>query len=132
MKILLIVTLLVSTVFAKSYKDFAQKMNYETNYEIALQKAKKEKKDIMFFLIANFCPWCIKFEKKVLSKKKIDAIIQKKYIPLIINREEKNFPNVFNSAVVPTIHFVDYKSAKIKKTIIGYNKKSEFIDIITK
>ena len=132
MRTLLIIALIASTIFAKSYKDFAKDMNYETSYEVALEKAKKEKKDIMFFLVANFCPWCIKFEKRVLSKKNIDIKIHKKYIPLIINREEKKFPEVFNSAVVPTIHFVDYKTAKIKKTIIGYNKKSEFIDIITK
>ena len=132
MKTLMIIILLVSSIFAKSYKDFAKDMNYETNYEVALKKAKEQKKDIMFFLIANFCPWCVKFEKRVLSKKDINHIIHKKYIPLIINKEEKNFPEVFNAPVVPTIHFVDYKTAKIIKTIVGYNNRKEFIDIIKK
>lgn len=132
MKTLMIMILLVSSIFAKSYKDFAQDMNYETNYEVALKKAKDQKKDIMFFLIANFCPWCVKFEKKVLSKKDINTIIHTKYIPLIVNREEKNFPKVFDAPVVPTIYFVDYKTSKIKKTIVGYNNKAKFINIINK
>ena len=132
MKILMIVILLVSSIFAKSYKDFAKDMNYEINYEVALKKAKEQEKDIMFFLVANFCPWCTKFEKKVLGKKDINDIIHKKYIPLIINREEKNFPEVFSAPVVPTIYFVDYKTTNIKKTITGYSNRKEFIDIIKK
>ena len=132
MKTLLIVSLLVSSIFAKSYKEFAKEVNYETNYEVALKKAKEQKKDIMFFMVANFCPWCVKFEKKVLSKKDTNAQIHKKYIPLIINREEKKFPKVFDSPIVPTIHFVDYETSKIKKTIVGYNKKDVFLDTINK
>lgn len=132
MKVLLIVGLLISSVFAKSYKDFAKQMNYETSYEVALKKAKEQKKDIMFFMIANFCPWCIKFEKKVLSKKDIDAKIKAKYIPLIVNREEKNFPVKFDVPTIPTVHFVDYKNENIKKTIVGYNNKDQFIYEISK
>ena len=84
----------------------------------------------MFIMVANFCPWCQKFEKKVLSKKKIDVKIHKKYIPLIINREEKNFPEEFNSPFIPVMYFVDYKTNKIKKKVVGYNNKADFIDMV--
>jgi thioredoxin-related protein len=130
MKAFLILALLMSGVFAKSYKEFASKMNYETNYEVALKKAKEQKKDIMFFMIANFCPWCIKFEKRILTKNDIDTQIKKKYIPLIINREERDFPKVFDVPVVPAVHFVDYKTEEIKQTVVGYNNRYKFLGII--
>ena len=130
MKTLLIIALLAISLFGKNYKDFAKEHNYETNYEVALKKAKEQKKDVMFIMVANFCPWCQKFEKKVLSKKKIDVKIHKKYIPLIINREEKNFPEEFNSPFIPVMYFVDYKTNKIKKKVVGYNNKADFIDIV--
>ncbi|MEA3554430.1 MAG: thioredoxin family protein [Campylobacterota bacterium] len=130
MKTLLIIALLAASLFGKNYKDFAKDHNYETNYEVALKKAKEQKKDVMFIMVANFCPWCQKFEKRVLSKKKIDAQIHKKYIPLIINREEKNFPKEFESPFIPVMYFVDYKTNTIKKKVVGYNNKADFISIV--
>lgn len=132
MKALLIIALLTSSIFAKSYKDFAAKMNYETSYEVALKKAKEQKKDIMFFMVANFCPWCIKFEKRVLAKKDIDLKVKSKFIPLIINREEKNFPVKFKTPVVPAVYFVSYKDEKVTNKVVGYNNKDEFYSIINK
>ena len=130
MKTLLIITLLITSVFAKNYKEFAKEFKYETSYEVALKKAKEQKKDVMFIMVANFCPWCQKFEKRVLSKKNIDAQIHKKYIPLIINREEKNFPKEFESPFIPVMYFVDYKTKKIKNKVVGYNNKADFINIV--
>ena len=130
MKTLLIIVLLTVSLFGKNYKEFAKEHNYETNYKVALKKAKEQKKDVMFIMVANFCPWCQKFEKKVLSKKHIDAKIQKKYIPLIINREEKKFPKEFESPFIPVMYFVDYKTSKIKTKVVGYNNKADFISIV--
>ena len=44
MKTLLIIALLAISLFGKNYKDFAKEHNYETNYEVALKKAKEQKK----------------------------------------------------------------------------------------
>ena len=130
MKILLVITLLFTTIFAKNYKEFAKEFKYETSYEVAIKKAAEQKKDLMFVMVANFCPWCSKFEKKVLSKKKMDVKIHEKYIPLIINREENNYPKEFNSPFIPVMYFVDYKTNKIKKKVVGYNNKADFITIV--
>lgn len=122
--------LLITSLLGNDYKQFAKEMGYELEYDVALAKAQKEKKDIMFVLVANFCPWCIKFEKKVLEDKSLDATIKEKYIPLIINREEKNFPSKFDAPLIPTIYFVDYKSEVIKQTVVGYNNRQDFINIV--
>ena len=132
MKLLLLSSLLVIQLFGKSYTEFASKMNYEINYETALKKAQKEKKDIMVLVVANFCPWCQKLEKLVLSKDKYNKPIHDKYIPLILNREEGKFPKKFETPFIPTVYFVDYKTGKIKKKVIGYNNRQDLKNEILK
>jgi len=130
MKYILIILILYINVSAQNYKEFAAQFNYEVDYNTAVKKAKLEKKDIMFFMIANFCPWCSKFEKVVLSKNKINEGIHKKFIPLILNREEHNFPDKFKAPIVPIIYIVDYKTNKIKNEIVGYSNRYKFIRLV--
>ena len=132
MKTILLSLLLSVSLFANQYKEFAKQMNYETDYKTAVEKAKKENKELMLFMVANFCPWCIKFEKKVLKKEHINAQIHKKYVPLILNREEGNFPKTFETAMIPTAYFVDAKNEMIKQKIVGYHNRGTFIDIVNK
>ncbi|QSZ42968.1 thioredoxin fold domain-containing protein [Sulfurimonas aquatica] len=115
-----------------SEHDFASQMRYETNYDEAVRKAKKYHKNIMFVLVSNYCPWCRKFEQKVLMNPKVDKTIQSKYIPLILNKEKDKFPQKFNSSFTPIMNFLDYKTLKSYKNIIGYNNKDEFTYFIKK
>jgi len=130
MRILLIGLLLTTALFGMKHAQFAKKYGYETNYEEALKKAKAQKKDIMFVMVANFCPWCKKFEKKVLTKKKVDNKIQEKYIPLILNREEKKFPKELDAALIPTMYFISYKNETVTNKVVGYNNRQDFLNII--
>ena len=111
-------------------ENFASEMKYETNYEDAVKKSKKLHKNIMLVLVSNYCPWCRKFEQRVLLKEEVNAIIQKNYIPLIINREKDPFPKEFDTGFTPIVHFIDYKTQKSYKNVIGYNNKDEFTYIL--
>lgn len=108
-------------------KDFALAMGYETNYEEAVKRAEKAHKDIMLVLVSNYCPWCRKFEQRVLLKKEVNEMIQKNYIPLIINKEKDPFPKRFDMAFTPIVHFIDYKTKESYENIVGYNSKDEFL-----
>jgi len=110
--------------------NFASEMQYDTNYEEAVKKSKKLHKSIMLVLVSNYCPWCRKFEQRVLLKKEVNDIIQKNYIPLIINREKDPFPKEFDTGFTPIVHFIDYKTQKSYKNVIGYNNKDEFTYIL--
>lgn len=107
-------------------QNFASEMGYETNYNEALKKAQKLKKNIMLVLVSNFCPWCRKFEQRVLLKNDVNAIVQKNYVPLILNKEKDPFPKEFDTGFTPIIHFIDYKTQKSYHNVIGYNNKDEF------
>jgi len=111
-------------------ENFASEMKYETNYDAAVKKSKKLQKNIMLVLVSNFCPWCRKFEQRVLLKNEVNSLIQKNYIPLILNKEKDPFPKEFDTGFTPIIHFIDYKTQKSYKNVIGYNNKDEFTYIL--
>ncbi len=114
-----------------SHKDFATDMQYETDYKTALLKAKKAGKPLMIFMTTNYCPWCRKLESRVLSKAGIDQKIKQKYIPLMLNLDEKKFPAQFHEIVfTPTIYIVNASSEKIEHTFIGYGSKDDFLHLL--
>ena len=125
MKILLLLLTLYTLMFAQSYQEFAQQNGYELEYKTALAKAKSQNKELMLLLVTNYCPWCKKYEQLTLSNKDINVKIHSRYVPLIINREERNFPTQFDSTVVPVVYFVNPKDEKIKQSVKGYQTKEE-------
>jgi len=110
--------------------NFAQEMKYKTSYSAAIKKAKRLKKDIMFFVVSSHCPWCRKFEQRVLLKKDINEIVQKNYIPLILNKDKDIFPKKYNKSISPIIYFIDHETLEGYEMIIGYNNKDEFLYIL--
>lgn len=111
-------------------KYFAKELAYETNYKKALSRAKKEKKNVMLVLVSNYCPWCRKFEQRVLLKQEVNKIVQNNYIPLIINKEKEPFPKELNMSFTPIVHFISHKTSKKYQTVVGYNNKDEFLYLI--
>lgn len=130
MKKLFLLLFAVTIAFGEGYKDFAKEMQYETKYESALAKAKEQKKNLLVLMVTNYCPWCSKFEKKTLSDKSVDSAIKAKYIPLVINKEEKNFPKYLETSIVPALFFVDYKEEKSYYEHVGFMNKADFLHLI--
>lgn len=112
--------------------NFAKTLKYETSYHEAVEKAKKTKKNIMLVLVSNYCPWCRKFEQRVLSKYDVNKLVHENYIPLILNKEKDDFPAKYNKAFSPIVYFIDYKTLTNYETIVGYNKKDEFLYLLKK
>jgi hypothetical protein len=113
-------------------QNFAKVMEYETSYEKAVAKAKKLKKNIMMVLVTDYCPWCRKFEQRVLLKREVHTAIKQNYIPLILNKETDTFPKEYDQSFTPLVYFIDYKTLKSYETVVGYNKKEDFLYLIKK
>jgi thiol-disulfide isomerase/thioredoxin len=111
-----------------AHEDFANMMKYETVYSVARKKAKEVKKPLMIFMTTNFCPWCRKLESRVLSKADINAKIHAKYVPVMLNFDEKKFPKVLHkNGLTPTLYIVDSESQKVIDKFIGYSAKDAFL-----
>ncbi len=132
MRALILLTLLSTLIFAQTLEEFAAKYHYETDYKVALQKAKEQHKFVFFVMVTNYCPWCRKYEKRTLSNASINAEIQKRFIPLILNREKGQFPDQFKTPIVPVTYIVNHKDESIVTKEMGYKKKKYLLKILDK
>ena len=115
------------------HETFAAEMGYETDYKIALSKAKKEGKDIMLFMTTSYCPWCRKLENRILSQNDIDAKIKEKYIPLTLNLDTDTFPKQFvKTRFTPILYVVNSKDESIAHQFAGYNNRDGFLRLLNK
>lgn len=111
-------------------QSFAEMMGYETDYKVALQKARKTHKNLMLVLTTSYCPWCRKFETNVLKKEEVNKEVHKKYVPLILNRDKKQFPEKFTSSFTPVIYFIDAANEKVLHKVTGYSQREEFLYLL--
>ena len=111
-----------------THETFAKDMGYETDYKVALAKAKKEGKELMVFMTTAYCPWCRKLENRILSQEHIDKKIKAKHIPLMLNFDEKKFPkSLATISVVPTLYVLDAETELIEETFVGFSSRNLFL-----
>jgi hypothetical protein len=107
--------------------DLAAALGYETDFERALEKAKRQHKNVMLVLVSNFCPWCRKFEQQVLCKQEVNTLVHEKYVPVILNKEKDAFPAALNLSFTPIVHFIDPATRQSYHRTVGYNEREEFM-----
>ncbi len=116
-----------------THDTFASEMGYETNYDIALSKAKKEGKEIMLFMTTSYCPWCRKLENRILSQSDIDAKIKEKYVPLTLNLDTDKFPKQFaKTRFTPILYVINPQEESIAHQFTGYNNRDGFLRLLKK
>ncbi|WP_024953778.1 thioredoxin family protein [Sulfurospirillum arcachonense] len=99
---------------------------YAENFEKAVEKARGTDKLILVELEMQFCPYCIRMEKSVLSKLDIKEILENKYIFVKLDIHTDEIPEHLKSRVTPTFYFLSNDGEKILDEIIGITKKSDF------
>jgi len=114
-----------------SHESFATIMGYETHYETALSKAKKEGKNIMLFMTTSYCPWCRKLENRILSQDDIDAKIKEKYIPVVLNLDKDKYPEQFaKTRFTPILYMVNAQTETIEHMFEGYSNRGDFLRVL--
>lgn len=112
----------------------SQLINWETNYNTALEKAAKENKDIMIDFYTDWCTICKIMETNVYLDKDIVSNINYNFIPLKINAEYndeniKLLTNKYNISAFPTTVFINTNGFIIKK-ILGYIDTNDLLEEI--
>lgn len=123
--LLLLFTLVGLELFAGSER-LIEKLNYESSYEKALEKAQELNKPIMMVIGQAECPWCSKFEVKTLIRKNINTTVQENFIPLTLLRNKDIFPKKFHPEGVPTVLFIEPKQQEAFYKSFGYKSKREY------
>ena len=111
-----------------------QLINWETNYNTALEKAAKENKVIMIDFYTDWCTICKIMETNVYLDKNVASNINYNSVPLKINAEyndkyTKLLTNQYNISAFPTTVFINTNGFIIKK-ILGYIETNDLLEEI--
>jgi thioredoxin-related protein len=90
---------------------YNEKQDVRADLNKAIAQAKKENKHVLIQLGGNWCSWCLRFHKLVQGDPRIDSIMKKEYVYLLMNvprsKEERDqelfrkydYPNRFGFPV---------------------------------
>ena len=128
MKLLIIITLLLSSLTAKE-------LNWLHHYDSALQLAKMQKKDVYLFIGADVCRFCDKFKEETLSDKDVIKTLKKDFILLYMSRDRHKIPKKFKTQGVPQHYFLTENGDIILTTngsreIHGFYQLLEEVDLL--
>ncbi len=113
--------------FWDDYKIFAKYMHYETDYYKALSKAKKVNKPLFMVVVTSGCPFCEKLMDRILTKDYVREYIGKKYVTLIMNKEEQKVPKKYLRPFEPVTYIIDPQSEQIIDELDGYMEEEHYL-----
>ena len=114
-------------LFTSALVLFANGLQFEHNFDKALQKAKEQNKEVMMIYSAVWCPECEYMKEVVLKDKEVSSYVQKRYIVLVLDIQKDKLPKEYKYIGIPTFFFID-KNKKEKNKITGGDKATKFLE----
>ncbi len=102
-------------------------IEWQTDLKKALEISNRLDKPLFIFVERNDppCRWCKKMKKKTLSQKDISNLINREFLPVIVDKNSIKIQEIPKPKYVPTIYIL-HKGEIIKK-IIGYWSAEDFM-----
>lgn len=126
--ILLMFSVSLQADYWEDYNLFAKYMGYETDYYKAIALAKKEKKDLLFIMVNEGCPFCHRLIDKLLTKDGIREYIDKTYVKLIINSDKnKDFPKKLHRPFAPVTYIIEPESEQVVDEVDGWMEEEAYL-----
>jgi thioredoxin-related protein len=134
MRVLVVLLAFIFTLNAAQIDEFATTAGYERNYQKALASARDSNSPLMLLVVADYCPWCKKLERKVLEDPQVIAKVKASFKAIVVDKvhDKESFPAEFNAKLIPAIYFIDPKTAKSFYEISTYMNNREFELELTK
>jgi len=123
MKKLLWVCLLAFSVFGAD-------ITWNSSYDQALLKAKKEGKPLMVLITSEQCRWCRKLESTTLQDDEVVARINTTFQAVNVIKDKSIYPKNLSAKMVPMSYFLDPKTGKVLYSIPGYWGAEDYNSIL--
>lgn len=129
MRYFILLSAVLSFLYSAQIDEFAKGVNYHRSYTAALEIAKKEHKMVMLLVVADYCPWCKKFERKILENPEVKEVVSRDFIPVAIDKKTDmgSYPKEFAAGLIPAVFFIDPKTQKSIYEVVAYRKKDEYL-----
>lgn len=108
---------------------FGANLDWNNDYNKALQEAKAQKKDIYMFITSADCRWCRKFEATTLQDEAILQKLKTQYVFLHIDRDKDYMPEHFKKKRVPRHYFLR-EDGTIIYSFLGYWASEDFVSFL--
>ena len=127
MKSLVVILIFISSLWSLD-------LDWEHDLNKALEQAKIENKAVYFFIGADRCRWCDRFNKLTLSDEKIIKRLKDEYVLLYMNRDHHDVPKNFEKYQVPRHYFLDSNGKILYKTrgsreVSGFNSLLDEVEL---
>lgn len=109
---------------------FAAEITWNTTYDAALAKAKKESKPLMVVITTEQCRWCRKLEATTLQDAEIVSRINSKFQAVSVTKDKSIYPKTLTAKMVPTSYFIDPSTEKVIYSIPGYWDSEDYNSIL--
>lgn len=109
---------------------FAEEIVWNSTYDTALAKAKKESKPLMVVITTEQCRWCRKLEATTLQDEEIVSRINTKFQAVRVTRDKGVYPKNLTAKMVPMSYFIDPANGKVIYSIPGYWGSEDYNSIL--
>ncbi len=106
--------------------------NWFTDFEKALDSAKKSGKKLFIYFYSDHCPYCLQMEEFVLGDPEVDSFINDNFVVLSVDVDKNRSLNR-RFGVIGTPFFVIYDPRKdrVITRIFGSREKEVFLSLLT-
>lgn len=131
MRIIGMLLLTCGLLFGAKIDTYAEKMGFLRDYNQAITVAKKANKPVMLVVVADYCPWCRKLERRTLAHKEVKKRLNE-VVGVIVDKafDEGTFPAMFNTPRYPTVFFIRPQNGEHFFESIGYVSGEDFLEVL--
>ena len=119
-KLLILIGLLSILVDAGETTQLGKLSNVYQNYQQALSSAKGQQKDLFILFKKKRCPWCIKLKKNTFQDDKLAALLNSKFVVVILDKNRDKFPSQYDATRVPVVYMAN-SDEKVFVKKLGYD-----------
>lgn len=119
-KILFLCLILSSSLFAD--------IKFVPKLEDAMAIAKKENKLVALTVVSTNCGWCHKLLGETLKNKKVEEMVNKNFVYVVLNKDVDQIPANLKTQLVPVTYFFDAKGNELtKRPVLGFWDAEDFV-----
>lgn len=109
---------------------FGAEIAWNTSYDSARAKAKKESKPLMVLITSEDCRWCRKLEATTLQDEQIISRINTQFQAINVTKDKSVYPKSLTAKMVPMSYFLDPSNGKVLYSIPGYWDSEDYHSVL--
>ncbi len=110
-----------------SYQQTATKTKWYTDFHKAIKEGQKQKRYIFVFFTESWCVYCQKMKKEVLLNPKINNLLKKHFIVVMLNTKHRLYQKSHKKGVPDYFIMNPYTQKIVRKSRYpGYQNANQF------